>query len=134
MPTATGFGYEAGEDILPARFVKLSTTEDHIILECDAGDLPIGVMHRGTRRAPYDGLDDGLAAKDGESGFRVFVNGEVCGLALGGSVTAGERIKAGAAGVGVAATAGAVYGARALTAGASGEIIQVVVEIGSVPA
>ena len=133
MPVATGWGYEAGESILPARFVKLSTTEDNVVLECDAGDLPIGISQRATRNAPYSSLDDGYVATDGE-GFRVYVEGEVCGLVLNATCAAGDRLKAAATGKGTPASAGEVYGARALRAGVADEIIEVIVEIGSVPA
>lgn len=133
MPSATGFGYAAGGNILPARFVMHSTAADWTVLEATSGALTCGVSPRSTHTAPLSGLDDGYAAVSGES-VRIFVEGEVCGLELGGTVTAGERLKATTNGKGIAATAGATYGAVALQAGVSGEIIEVRVENGAVPA
>lgn len=133
MPSPTGFGYVAGGNISPAVFVMLSTTADSTILQATAGALTIGVSSRSTHTAPLSGLDDGYNAVEGES-VRIFVEGEVCGLTLGGTVAAGDRLKATTNGVAITGTAGATYGARALEAGISGEIIQVIVENGAVPA
>lgn len=133
MPSATGFGYVAGGNILPAVFVMLDTTADHTVLEATAGALTLGISSRSTHTAPLSGLDDGYNAVSGES-VRIFTDGEVCGLTLAGTIAAGDRIKATTNGKGIVATAGATYGARALEAGVSGEIIQVIVENGAVPA
>lgn len=133
MPSATGFGYVAGGNISPAVFVMLSTSADHTVLQATAGALCIGVSGRSTHTAPLSGLDDGYNAVDGES-VRIYVEGEVCGLTLGGTVAAGDRLKATTNGVAITGTAGATYHARALQAGVSGEIIDVIVEHGSVPA
>lgn len=124
------FPMVAGGDINPHRFVKQGTAADHTALECDANDVPIGVSQRGTRNTPLAGLDDGLAAKAGES-LQIYGQGETCLLELGGTVTRGARLKADADGKGVAAAAasGDNYGAVASESGAAGQLVEVQVQI-----
>lgn len=127
-----GAPYTAGGNIAPARFVKISTAADHTILQAGAGDKAIGVTHKGVRNAPYSSLNDGYAAIAGESGFRVFFEGEVCHLELGtGGATAGDRLKSDTNGKGVAVASDEDwYGAEALETGSAGDVILVRVVTG----
>lgn len=122
-----GFAYVAGGNISPHRFVKSSTTEDHTVLQAGTGESVIGISHKGVRNAPYGALDDGYAAIDGESGFRIYLAGEICHLELGtGGATAGDLLKSDTNGKGVTAdTDQDIYGARALENGAAGDVIKV---------
>lgn len=124
MPAATGFGFKAGGNVNPARFCKLDTTADHTVIEATAGSQIIGVSQKGTRNAPYSSLDDGYCAIAGET-FRLFTTTEVCPIELGGTVTAGDRLKATTGGKAITASTGDYFGAIALESGVSGEFIQV---------
>lgn len=126
------FPMVAGGDIAPARFVKSSTTADNTCLQAGANDLILGISQRGTRNTPLDGLDDGLAAKAGES-LTVYGPGQTAILELGGTVTRGDRLKANADGNGVAAVAGSGdnYGAIAGQSGTAGQLVEVLVNIGT---
>lgn len=122
----------AGGNISPSRFVRLSTAADNTYLQAGAGEKIVGVSQKGTRRAPYGSLDDGYAAIAGEN-ILVFAQGMTCGLELGGTVAAGDRLKADADGKGVAAGTGEEYGAIAPQAGTSGDVIEVQVDLGKLP-
>jgi hypothetical protein len=121
-------GFIANGDIPPMRFVKYDTVDGRV-LQCGAGDRPIGVSQKSTRRAEYVAAD-GLAAKAGEP-ILVFDLGEECALELGGTVTPQARLKSDASGKGVATTTDKdQYGALALMNGVAGEIINVKVDYG----
>lgn len=129
MP-APGVSTRAGGNIKPRRFVKQSTTAPNTVLQAGAGEKIFGISPTSTRNAPYSTLDDGYTAINGEA-MRVFGPTEIAPLALGGTVTAGDKLKSDSDGAGVAATADAEhYGAVALQSGVSGDIVEVRVEIG----
>lgn len=68
--------FVAGEDIIPCRFVKLSTVSGATgkVLMAGAADTPAGVSMQGVRNLPgFPGLDDNLAAKVNEN-VRVYVS------------------------------------------------------------
>jgi hypothetical protein len=120
----------ADGNIYPCRFVTQASATEPRVLACGAGVQPYGISQKATRRSPY--VDStGYAASAGEP-LKVYDrDGEQCPLELGGTVTAGQFIKASTAGVGVAATAdGELYGAHANVGGVSGEIIMVTVRVG----
>lgn len=122
------YGFKAGGNILPARFVIMSGS--NTVTQASTGEKVIGVSQRGTRNAPYSSLDDTYAAIAGES-LNVYTEGDVCGLMLGGTVTYGDFLKSDSAGRGVASSADQEkYGARALKSGTVGEIIEVEVITG----
>lgn len=116
----------ANGDIPPSRFVKLDTTDNHVVV-CGAGEDAFGISQKATRRANYSTLDDGLAAKAGED-LTIFQIGETCLLEMGGSVVPG-LIKSGALGVGVQASADHdKVGAKTSQTGVSGQLLEVQVQ------
>jgi hypothetical protein len=118
----------ANGNIRPSRFVKLDTTADGKVLECDAGEGVIGVSHESTRRTPYSSLDDGYAAIAGEQ-IEVYAHTSECLLELGGTVTRGDRLKADADGKGVSSSTDLDnWGAIALQSGVSGNLVKVKVQ------
>lgn len=126
----TGPGFVAGGDIVMSRFVKLDTTTGRVVA-AGAGDRPIGVSQKATHNMALSGgglvtQDDGFAAKAGEM-LQVYGMGERnVLLELGGTVANGDLLKASTAGVAIAATGDTnKVGARALSAGVSGQLIPV---------
>ncbi len=130
--SSVGIGGVAGGDIYPCRFVK-ADTNDYTFLQATANDPIIGISQSGTNKAPIPDVTSDKAAVSGES-LRLHTPPETCLLELGGTVAAGERLKADADGKGVSiATSGTTpqrYGAVAREGGASGNKIHVMIEIG----
>lgn len=124
-----GFSRVANGNISGFRFVKLDTTTANRVLQCGAGDQIYGVAFHGTRNAPYTGLDDGYLAIAGEElAIWGFGQGPGILLALGGTVTQGDRLKADADGRGVkTTTANDEIGAYALVSGVALDVIPVMV-------
>lgn len=114
-----------GGNVRPSRFVKLQA--DNTVVESGAGEEIWGISQPSTRRAPLAGWDDGFAGVSGDGAINIFGPGDdEAPLELGGTVAAGDHIKSGAGGVGVAATVDKdKVGAIALRAGTSGQIIPV---------
>jgi hypothetical protein len=120
-----------------ARFVKLDSTADHSVLECDANDRIFGISQMGGREAPLPSVtaDPPQAAQAGDT-VNVYTNGANSVLLQIGSggCTAGALLESDADGKGVVApeTAGSKrnYGARALAAAAENEYCPVEVLIG----
>ena len=126
--------YFANGDIYPCRFVKLDPADGRV-LQCLAGDLPIGVSQEGTRRSPYmDTAPLGRAAAAGEP-VLVYTLGERALLQVNGTVTPELRLKADANGMGIAVASPSVdaYGGIALFNGAAGKLIEVLVDPGNMP-
>lgn len=120
----------AGGDIRPFRFVSWDTAEDHQVLESNSGDTKLaGICGGATDMAPLDDLvSTNLHAADGEH-VRLYSQGDVTLLQLGGSVTAGDYLKPDNDGQGVTATlATDPIGAQALQSGSSGDRIEVEVK------
>lgn len=116
----------AGGDIRPARFVKLSTTANHTVLESDAGDVSIGISHEDTKEAPQAGASTNHA-EDGDN-VRIHLPGEVCRLKADATGwTAGDLLKSDADGQGDVAVATDVACAMALETTAAGEFGEVLV-------
>lgn len=118
----------ANGNISPSRFVKQDTTtgvKDRV-LQCGAGDRVYGISGPGVRNAPWSELDDGYHAIAGENCFIYGFPEKDVLLELGGTVVAGDLLKADADGKGVVTTtSGQEVGARAEMAGASGDLIRV---------
>ena len=116
----------ASGNIVPQSFVKLLTTADGKVAQCGAGDKIFGVSGPSQRAAPFDGLQDGLHAADGEN-CRVFTAGaRDVQLRIGGTVTIGDRLKADASGFGVSTTTNLdEVGVYATASGVSGDTINV---------
>jgi hypothetical protein len=126
--------YVANGDIYPARFVKLDPADGKVV-QCLAGDLPIGISQEGTRRSPYtDTPPLGRAAAAGEQ-LAVYTLGERAVLQVNATVTPGTRLKADANGMGIPVVAASVdaFGGYALFNGIAGKLIEVVVDPGNMP-
>lgn len=124
------FNLTATGNVSPCRFVKLGVAADETGTAAGANEAVIGISGDGSRNAPGTAGDDGFIAVAGET-IPVFGPGRKCLLELGGTVTRGDRLKSGAAGVGVAAaTTGTTRqecGAVALQSGVSGQKVLVVI-------
>ena len=116
MPSIMAPGhFKAATDIPAFRFVTLDGTAKSTVKLATSTDDVFA-------------LSAGLA-KAGEPIPLVSGDGEVMRLELGGTVAIGDKLGPDATGKGiVAATSGAVVGARATAAGVSGDIILVMVE------
>lgn len=118
-----------GGNVRPSRFVTLQT--DNTVIESSAGDDVWGISQAATRNAPiasgFGTVDDGYAGISGDPAINIHGPGcDQCYLELGGTVSIGQNIKSGSAGVGVVATTDKDrVGAEALQSGVSGEIILV---------
>ena len=130
--SSLGFTGVAAGNVSPSCFVK-KTANDYEFDLAGANDPIFGITQDGTNKAPIPGVTSQYAAEAGES-CRVHKPGERCLLKLGGTVSAGDRIKSDSSGNGVSiATSGTTpqrYGAVALQGGSSGELIEVEVLIG----
>ncbi len=119
------YSKKANASIPPSRFVKTDTSGDNLVALASTGEQIYGISQMGTRRTPYASLDDGYAAIAGED-LEIFGIGEVCPLELVATVTAGARLKSDSAGKGLPVTSNNdEYGAIALVAGVSGQLIMV---------
>lgn len=126
---ASSRSWIAGGDVYPCRFLKPSTSAaGKVLAATGATDRIIGVSGRGTRRSEY--IDtSGKHAAAGEP-VECFCEGEECFLELSGTVSLGDLLKSDTAGQGLTASADTNWaGAVALSAGASGDIIPVRVQI-----
>ena len=126
-----GHSMVADGNIAPCRFVTLSTTSGRVTASA-SGEQPFGISGQDTRQTPLSGLDDGFHAIAGENCL-IYGNGQMdVMLELSGTVTRGQYLKPGAsAGTAIAATADQdKYGAVALQAGVSGELIKVEIRLG----
>jgi len=120
------YSRKAGGTIATYTFVMMDTTTEGQVVQATAGAEIYGVSQAGTRRVPYDGLDDGNAAIAGED-INVFGPPEV-GIMLraGGTVVRGDRLKADATGRGITTvTATDEVGAIAQGSGAVDDLIPV---------
>lgn len=115
----------ASGNIRPARFVKVSG--NFTVAEAGAGEEIVAISQVGTNTAAIPGVTSQYAAESGQS-LQLHGTGAVCLLVLGGTVTAGDLLKADANGAGVTASSGDKCGAIALQGGASGEQILVQVQ------
>lgn len=121
------FTKTANGNIAPSRFVRLDTTADGRVVQAGAGEKIYGISQPGTRRASYSSLDDGYCAIVGES-LQIYGPGsdKDVMLELGGTVSAGDRLKSDADGKGVVTTtSGNEVGAIAQVGGTSGQLIPV---------
>lgn len=137
MPTPN---YVAGGNILPSRFVKVSTAADNTVLQStdgagSAGDRVCGVSQEGGREPPLPSVTTMYAGQAGDN-ILVYGNTQTCLLTIGsGGCTRGDRLKSDANGKGItASTAGNNYGAIALRSALENELVEVEVQIGLVPA
>ena len=119
-------------DIRPARFIKISASQDHACEEADANERIIGIAEEGSRQAPIPSVTTVLEAASGDV-CRAYGQGDTCLLELGGTVARNGGIKSDGDGKGVAvAITGTTiqnWGAIALESGVSGEKIKVKVHI-----
>ena len=119
----------AGGTIEPRRFVKHNGT-DNTVIQATANDITTGISAPISRK-----FDDRSSADSGEQLVVKRLQGEAAELEVGGTVSAGDRLKSDASGKGVkVATTGTTvqeYGAVADQDGASGDVIRVVIERGA---
>lgn len=128
MPETQSAGGIASGTIRPMRFVKIGTDEG-LLLECDAGERPIGISFQGTHRSDYVD-DDGNLAESGEP-LSYYTQGARCWLTIAATTASGDRLMSDADGKGTPTTAdGDLFGAVALRDGVAGENIPVEVLIG----
>jgi len=115
--------YKAGGAINPLSYVKLSTsspgsTKNPVVVQCGAGDRPIGIAQNDSAAASGDEVEVALPG----GGAR---------LTIKGTVASGNFIKSDANGYGIATTtAGDAYGAQAVEDGVTTDILGVEVIIG----
>jgi len=125
--------YVANGDIFPSRFVKMDPALDGRVIQCVAGDLPIGISQEGTRRSPYvDGT--GRAAAVNEP-VGVYTLGERALLYINGTVAPNQRVKPDANGEGIAVVSPSVdaYGGFVQFNGVAGKLVEVLVDPGNMP-
>lgn len=126
MTTLSGLGFTASATVEPCRFIKVSGNGTYA--HAGSNEDVLGISDRYSRH-----YNDVSAADAGEGAPVKTVDGDIAYLELGGTVTAGAYLIAGANGVGVAAaTTGTTVqniGAQALKGGASGEIIPVKIKV-----
>ena len=107
-----------------------SASADNRVLQAGANAKVVGVAQRAQRMPPWGPLQDGFAAKQGEQ-LRVYTQGEVCELRVGGTVSVGDYLESDSSGRGVtSSTDGHYYGAIALEAGTVDQLIRVQVLLG----
>lgn len=121
-------------NIVASTFVKPDPSNTGFCLQAGAGDLVIGISQPATRRIALDAYDTNLCGVAGDPAINIYGLGETqVLLRLGGTVANGDLLKADASGYGVTASTNLdKYGARALSAGAAGDLIPVQVMIGEV--
>lgn len=131
----TGRSAMANGNIRPFRAVMIDTTTHNRLIEATAAARAIGISQKGTRNPPLTGLDDTYCAIADEV-FMYYANGEENVPAeLGGTVTAGDRLKVTTDGKLIAVTTDAdFFVATARMGGASGDIIPVDITIGQAAA
>ncbi|MCD0459108.1 hypothetical protein [Roseiconus lacunae] len=119
-------------DIEPSVFVQPDPTNDHAILQAEAGDECLGVSHEGTREAPVEGVTP-LAAKANES-CQVYTDGWPCEIIAGATLVNGDKLKSDANGHAIKAVAGDAFYAVARAGAAAGERVKATVTRGLIPA
>lgn len=120
--------FVASGSISPSRFVFI--TGDNQVAQATTGDPVFGVSQEGVMYAPGTAADNGLAATDGRP-IHVYGPGEIGFIELGGTVAAGDHVKATTGGKGVTVvmttTSLQYIGGRAIVGGASGEKVKIFV-------
>ena len=122
-----------GGDIEASSFVKLDPSNTGYVLQAGSGDQVYGISQPATRRIALDTYDSSLCGKLGDPAINIYGPTSDTGvlLRLGGTVSNGDFLKPDASGFGVvASTDKNPYGAKALAAGVSGDLIPVQVMIG----
>lgn len=121
----------ANASIRPCRAIMLDTTKDFRVIESTAGAKCIGISQIAERRDPSN--SDGLCAIVGEA-VKYWGNGaKDVPAQLGGSVTAGDRLKATTAGKLITIAADKdEYVAIAKQSGVTDDLIDVDVAIGQI--
>ena len=115
----------AGGNLKPSRFTHLSTTNGQVT-QATAGQQIYGISGPEVRRPPLTGLDDGYHAIANERALIYGPPEKDVRLCLGGTVTAGDRLKSDNDGCGVTTTTNLdEIGAVAMESGVSGDYIRV---------
>lgn len=124
--------YVASEDIAVSVFVNILANTDFQVEVCDAGDVAIGVSDYAPQDPVLPGGSLGPAATTGNP-VRVFGLGETCEVLAGGTIQAGQYLKPDANGKAVACSSADKFSAIARSGGASGELVKVILELGTTP-
>lgn len=134
MPIQSPTIFTSGGAIGIASFVKVDATADQRVIQCGAGDMPIGVAWENTRDPQgVNGADTTHAATAAGQPIPVFVpDGTMCRVKAGtGGFTANDYLKSDASGNAItASTAGDAYGAVALETVTAGELGRVLLRFG----
>jgi len=133
MATSEGKSFFASGNISPAVFVKLVSTDNFAVAQCQSlADTPYGISQQGTFDPPgFVGATAYAAnAPPPAESILVFHEGDVCLLQAGtAGFNAGDRLGSDVNGLGVTVTSGA-YGAIAFQTTAAGALGRVEVQIG----
>ncbi len=112
----------AGGTIAPSRFVKVSTSADHTILQCVANDVAYGISQVGTKSPPgVSGSNDAIAATANDN-VQVYTFGDVAQILCAATLTSGVIVKPDANGEAVAASANDAASGLLIEAGANGTL------------
>lgn len=129
----------ANGTINPAVFVTIDPTRDFAVIQASGSTIPIGISQLGPKIAPNLLASLGStapttqpAAVKGDQ-IGVFNSGDVCWVTVGSaSVNPGDFLMNDGNGGAITATSNKYYGAIALQAGNSGELITCQVILGKV--
>ena len=126
-----GLSFVVGSgSVNPSTFVKQGPSA-YQCQQASAGSVTIGIAQEGSRYAPIDGATTEAGDYTGAAGYtgdqlHVYSLGDVCLLTLGsGGATVGALLASDASGCGVVATGTQNYGAQAIEAGNSGDLVRV---------
>lgn len=124
-------GFIADATIGTCRFVKMTAGKTGRVTQCGAGDKIFGISQMGIRRDLY--IDSNGNAANANEPIGVFDDTDETLLELGGTVSAGDRLKSDANGKGVATNTNLdEYGATAIWSGVAGDQIRVKVGRGQI--
>lgn len=126
--------WKASGTIAPCSFVTVDSNFDEQVKQSGLGDMPTGIMWDAMKGTPgLAGSDTTVAAQSGDTGFRVYLDGDDCLLQLGSTtVSAGNMLKPDANGFGISGATGDQCGAMALQAGTVGVKIRVLIRPGKI--
>lgn len=129
---AGSYSRKPNGNVVASTFVKLDASNTALVLAAGSGDQPYGIAGPYTRRIALDDYDTNYIGIAGDPAILIYGPGDPgVFLRLGGTVAHGDFLKPDASGYGVKAdTDKDKYGARALAAGVSGELVPVEVVIG----
>lgn len=124
-------GFFASGDINVSRIVSPVASTQGYVEQATASKVAIGVAQEGDRASTFAGGTAGLAATTGQS-LRVYGRGRRALVKAGGTIAANQLLTSDASGQAVSAdltATGTIYlVGRAIGAGSSGDLIEVLVD------